>query len=721
MPFKCCMGNKSEDKTKESKEECTIIKKIPKPIDLNEGYNSQLELLVFNHTQSNNKTYYGFNSMNRDISRLNYRPIHCCSTNPVTFVETKVSNLVNTQNGPAIAQASSNIILSGCNSPIKLVTSIETPPGTNSFRYIEPPTLGTDEKVYQCDQIPSATEKIVSKSNCLKEGNVNEVYEINSFLDNYGTDKEIASESNNYSKAAQITQTGQDVNSFLVNNEGGYEHGNDQIQEYTNFDTNPNEISFNETINNKNEQVCNLSSIKNDIDELIVLSKLKNENKYVEKKRKKSKKKIHIEITFSPKNNIFVDAQHNQNEINKSKFEPINKIRLESTYLNRQHPSQCDNLSEKYMSKNMHSDSNEIIDDSSGYIHKPGIFNERIVNTKNNNFYESDLKHTIRESESTKEGISNVQINNISSNDQIEDTKESIKNTLDIQNNDFDESANADIYSFEKLIPFIDEPEIDVDSLNNKKCENLKHSQQKECAYSLTDVNKSNSDVLELSQKTLEELNGSLPIVESDPQMAQLFASAQVRIEDINNQNSSFDDSKCFEECDPFDSIIKFLDSPSKYKDSISWVTIKAVKEVYEPQIEYAKKELVRWMNGEDKSDESKDNIDYYNSLISELQEKLMLAEKARELLMTEYTCNDIQLMLQNEKKSLEEIKERISQESNVLKSLEEQYLNGCINLKEDVRTSRIKMINLENELKSKLAEIHKLDDLLRIHENKEL
>lgn len=719
MPFQCCMGNKSQDKTKENKEECITIKKIPKPIDLNDGYNSQLELLVFNHKQ-NNKTYHGFNSMNRNINKLSYHPIHYCSTNPVTLVEAKVSNLVNTPNGPAISEASSNIILSGCNSPIKLVTSLETPPATNIFGYIEPQTLEANEKIYKCGKNSSTIEKIVSETNCLNEEKNNEVNEINNFLDCYNNDKEIVSESNDCLKTAQIIQKSQDIKSYLASSEDEFEHENDKIHKYTNSNTNLyDNIKSDEVTNSKNEEICNISGIKNDIDELISFSNLKNENKYVEKKKKKSKKTIHIEISFSPKNNIFVDAQHNQNEISKNKFQPLNKIRLESTYLNRQHTSHSEILTEKDTDKNIHSDSNRFTDEFSEAIHKSGVFNET-VNNKFNESYESDLKRTIREDEATKEDISNVPINNILSNHNIGDTKESIKNIVDIHNdNDFEEKVNTDVHSFEKLIPFIDESEVEINNLNINNCENLKHSQQKESFYSLTDFKKSNSDIIELSQEALEKLNGSLPIVETDPQMAQLFASAQVRIEDINNQNMSFDNSKYSGECDPFDLIIKFLDCPSEYKNSISWATIKAVKEVYEPQVEYAKKELDRWMNGVNISDESKDNIDYYNSLIYELQEKLTLAEKARELFIAECKCDEIQLMLQNEKKSMEEIKERISQESNVLKSLEEQYLNGCITLKEDVRASRIKIKDLEDELKSKLAETHKLDDLLRIHEKK--
>ena len=246
---------------------------------------------------------------------------------------------------------------------------------------------------------------------------------------------------------------------------------------------------------------------------------------------------------------------------------------------------------------------------------------------------------------------------------------------------------------------------------------NLNFLHKKKLINSLTDIKQPNNKLTEFSQRTLEKLNGSLPIVESDPQLAQLFASAQIRIEDINNQKESIENNKHADECDPIDLIVKFLDNPSKYKDSICWATIKAVKEVYEPQVEYAKKELDRWMNSENNSDESKENMEYYNNLISELQGKIMLAEKARELLLTRYKSDEIQFMLQNEKNSLEEIKKKMNKESEELKSIEEQYLNGCINLKEDVRVSRIKIRNFENEIKSKLAEIHKLEELLRIHE----
>lgn len=737
MPFKCCMRNNLQNNLNEEHEDFKFTKKIPKPIDLNEGYNSQLELLIFNNRQNNNQIYQEYNSINKRVSRLKYDPIQYFSTSPVTFVETKVSNLVNTPSGPAIAEASSNLIFSGCNSPIKLFASVEATPKAKCLNYIEPSVLTASMSNIQIESNSSITEKKKLEDKNYQE---KKIHEINNYSPAYkGSDQEIDyfgeepklqlfAKSDQTQNDFELENRSKEVEDYLMENGDEFKCENGQIQKYTNTSILSDEAKFDIIkMNDKNEKVSsiNVSDIKDDINELIILKKLKNENNYTEKKKKKSKKTIHIEISFSPKNNIFFDAKYNQNE-NKNQLEPNNKIELYNS--NGKIPTEGVISFESGNKKNIFIDSNGI--DSNGFyessfkdIHKANN-HEPIINELFET-YEPECKKLIKEpvinneNNPQKKEISNL-CKNVSSSCPLNDVIEDIQNTALLNyDSSFEEHSKIDIKSFEKLIPFIDESETKTDYLTNiEKGVKSNYSAQKELINSLTEIKQSDNKAVELSRETLEKLNGSLPVVESDPQMAQLFASAQIRIEDINNQNGSFEDNKCLEECDPIDSIVKFLSDPSKYKDSISWASIKAIKEVYEPQVEYAKKELERWVNTENKSDESKDNVDYYSNLIFELQEKVILAEKAKELLLTQYKSDNIQFMLQNEKKNLEEIKKKISKESNELKLLEEQYLNGCINLKEEVRTSRIKIKNLENELKSKLAEIHKLDELLMIQEN---
>ncbi|KAH8583929.1 uncharacterized protein ELE39_002687 [Cryptosporidium sp. chipmunk genotype I] len=734
MPFKCCMGNHLKDASNDGNEDCDLIKKVPKPIDLNEGYNSQIELLIFNNRINNNPIHQGFNSMKSSSNRLKYNSKKYFNTAPVTFVETKVSNLLNTPGGPAIAETSSNVILSGCNSPIKLVTSIEATPKSNNLNYIEPPVISATANLNQTSTDHSFVKKKVSEDNNFREKKTNEIEEINKDLEfSKESDQKIKYidiEDPNFTLATKSDQSQKELKNYSIRNEDELEYENGKIQKYINTKNLCNESNFDTINKTDNDKISNFETfnIKNGIDKLVFLSnQLKNESNQIDKKKKKSKKTIHIEISFSPKNNIFVDAQHNQNK-NKNKLEPHNKIKLKSSDSNEQNHTQSEDFFESNKNKNISVDSSYInplgSDEKQFEVIQKADCYKPTINNKSNEVCTSECENMakeythIKDNNLTVEEISNI-LNNVSSILPFNEI-EKIQNIAGKQYcSSFEEHSNIAINSFEKLIPFIDEPEaIMNDSSNLDKGEKCKFPVKKELINSLTDIKQPNNKLIELSRETLEKLNGSLPIVESDPQMAQLFASAQVRIEDINNQNESFENSKLSEESDPVDSIVKFLDNPSKYKDSICWATIKAIKEVYEPQIEYAKKELDRWMNSENNSDETKENIEYYSNLVSELQEKVILAEKARELLLTKYESDEVQLMLQNEKKTLEEIKKKIGKESNQLKSIEEQYLNGRINLKEDVRASRIKIRNLENELKSKLAEIHKLEESLRIHEN---
>ncbi|KAJ1610445.1 hypothetical protein OJ252_1872 [Cryptosporidium canis] len=711
MPFQCCMGSKPQDSSIDN-DNCTI-KKVPKSIDLNDGYNTPLEYLIFKNTQKNSNLH-GCNPTNNDLNKLSYHPVGYFNANPLTFVETKVSNLVNTPDGPTVTQASSNVILSGCNSPIKLITSIETPPGTNFLGNIHPPTVGTGEKEYQSHYISNANETKCSDSCCIKDDSIHDVHKISNFLDNSKVDdEEIVAESPKYLKSVQSTPNSQCMQNDKIDNECEFEQGIEQVQEYNSPGIST-EIELDKMTDNK--ETCNISQIKNGIDELIVLSKLNNGDKYVEKRRKKTKKTIHIEISFSPKNNIFVDAQHNQNEKSTIKLNPLSNFGMELTNTNNSCPKKNEDLTEKNTYHGSYSNITEMHPDGSAKQKfetccNTGVISGEVCHTKMK-FQEHRTKSIDSEKKSTVENTTN----NTYLSPNFDDIN-CYEKSLDTPNNTFEKNTNSGIKSFENLIPFIDEPKEKTENSDVKESEYYKSINKKESSFSLTYDAQRNDDAIELSQETLERLNGSLPIVESDPQMAQLFASAQVRIDDIDDQNRLINNDKSFEECDPIDLINKFLDNPSKYKDSICWATIKAVKEVYEPQVEYARKELDRWTNCE-KSEESKDNIEYYSSLVSELQEKLILSEKARELLMTEYKYDDIQLVIKDEKKSLEEIKQRISEEGNALKSLEERYLNGCIDLKENVRVSRQRIKDLENELKSKLTEIHKLEDLLKIHEN---
>ncbi|OII75317.1 uncharacterized protein cubi_01838 [Cryptosporidium ubiquitum] len=744
MPFKCCMGNNLQDNSNEEHKDSNYIKKIPKPIDLNEGYNSQLELLIFNNRQNNNRIDRGYHFINKATNKSKYDSAKYFSINPITFVETKVSNVVNTPGGPAIAEASSNIVFSGCNSPINLVTSIEATPNAKNSSYIEP-FLPTTNKINQTDSNYSIAEKkkLEDKNFVEKSSEINNYSEICKASDQkkgHINVEEIKfpliTKSDRAQKEFGLENTYPEEMNYSTKNEDEYECENGQIQKcIVNTGNLSDEYKYdNDTIkkNDKNEEITDIGipDIKNDIDELILLSnKSKNKDNHLEKKKKKFKKTIHIEISFSPKNNIFVDAQHNQNKI-KTQLEPHNKIKLGLNDHNGQGPTQSKFFFGSNNKKSTSIDSND--SNSNRFDESPFEDNQKVGNdepinkTKSCETYESEFKQMSEEpvhimnNNSTKEEISNIRENCVSSNLPLSDIIANTQNQAVIDyNSSFEKHSSLDIKSFEKLIPFIDESETKINHLTNiEKNEKSKCFAKEKSFDSLTEIKQPKNKVIEFSRETLEKLNGSLPIVESDPQMAQLFASAQIRIEDINNQNKSFEDINSPEECDPIDSIVKFLDNPSKYKDSISWATIKAIKEVYEPQVEYAKKELERWMNSENKSDESEENIEYYNNLISELQEKVVLAEKARELLLTQYKNDDIQFMIQNEKISLEEIKKKISKESNELKFLEERYLNGSLNLKEEVRTSRIKIQNLENELKSKLAEIHKLDELLKIHED---
>ncbi|EAK88098.1 hypothetical protein [Cryptosporidium parvum Iowa II] len=734
MPFKCCMGNNLQDGSNDERnEDCDLINKVPKPIDLNEGYNSQIELLVFNNRMNKNQTYQGFNSKNNSIYRTKYDPGQYFNITPITFVETKVSNLLNTPTGSAIAEASSNIMFSNCNSPIKLVTSIVATPKPNSLNYTEPPILTTDGNLNQNNSDKSFVEKRIPQDSNFEEKKISVIEEINNysefFKDSDEKIKYIELEDQKSTHTTKSDQSQKELESYSIENENEFEYGNSILEKY--IDNTPNtchELDFDTINKTNNEKTSNfdISGIKNDIDKFVFLSnKLKNENSQIEKKKKKSKKTIHIEISFSPKNNIFVDAQHNQNE---SKLESHKKTKIESNDSNRKNHIQNEEFFGKNINKYISVESNNT--DPTRFderpievIHKTDGYDPNIKD-KSDEVYTSEYANMTKEPTRIKDyGPVKEEISNISNNHNLQSfTLNEIKNNKNMAgteyNNSFEENSNIGIKSFEKLIPFIDDPEASNDYLTNfEKSEKFKFSPQKKLINSLTDIKQPNNKLTEFSQRTLEKLNGSLPIVESDPQLAQLFASAQIRIEDINNQKESIENNKHADECDPIDLIVKFLDNPSKYKDSICWATIKAVKEVYEPQVEYAKKELDRWMNSENNSDESKENMEYYNNLISELQGKIMLAEKARELLLTRYKSDEIQFMLQNEKNSLEEIKKKMNKESEELKSIEEQYLNGCINLKEDVRVSRIKIRNFENEIKSKLAEIHKLEELLRIHE----
>ncbi|OII78185.1 hypothetical protein cand_036120 [Cryptosporidium andersoni] len=243
--------------------------------------------------------------------------------------------------------------------------------------------------------------------------------------------------------------------------------------------------------------------------------------------------------------------------------------------------------------------------------------------------------------------------------------------------------------------------------------------------HKLRHLNVPDVSIPQLSINTLEKLNGSMPVVNADPQMAQLLASAQLHLEEIETvekKTNNWDEAEKLAEGDPLKLLETYLTSPNKNGDSsLGWANVQAVLEVYEPQLSYAKKNLIGWeakAQDSPSNDEIKDNIDYYNDLVKELQDKVDIAQKAKDELLRKNDPNVLQKMLDSEQEDLQQIKTNMQTAADELRAVEGEYLKGNMNLKEKVKAARINVKQFDDSISQKLKLIHQIQERLNAFRN---
>ncbi|KAL7067328.1 hypothetical protein ACR3K2_22020 [Cryptosporidium serpentis] len=243
--------------------------------------------------------------------------------------------------------------------------------------------------------------------------------------------------------------------------------------------------------------------------------------------------------------------------------------------------------------------------------------------------------------------------------------------------------------------------------------------------HKLKHLNVPNVSIPQLSINTLEKLNGSMLVVNADPQMAQLLASAQLHLEEIETvekKTNNWNEAEKLAEGDPLKLLETYLTSPNKNGDSsLGWANVQAVLEVYEPQLSYAKKNLIEWeakAQDSPSNDEIKDNIDYYNDLVKELQDKVDIAQRAKDELLRKNNPNVLQKMLDSEQEDLQQIKTNMQTAADELRAVEGEYLKGNMNLKEKVKAARINVKQFDDSISQKLKLIHQIQERLNAFKN---
>ncbi|KAK6588766.1 hypothetical protein RS030_2218 [Cryptosporidium xiaoi] len=660
MPFQCCLNS---DNVVEDTGLQEVETKIPKSIDLNQGYYNNIEFLIFNR-----KPDIPFN-IQRPVTPENFQ--HTYNSTPVTLLETRISSILNTDLGHSVAETTSSVIISGSNSPIQLLAKVGIPDESN--QKINSNVYNSN---YDSNKVKGYTENFLDKIG-RKSNSDNDNNELNSKID---------SEPLNITDYIKTEDCKSEINCEL---ELDKTKNKEFMEAKTDFDENQ-LVKTNKT-GIENEYV-DIKSIKSDICELIQLS-----NKLLEKKaklnNKKAKKTINIEITLTPKNenNVFIDAhEFSKNSTRRTKYdisEPLYKKNDNELFV-----VPGINTSEKETHKNefriqeMESTLCENADSNIGQLTN-NIIDKVIQNQEQNMLYENEMTDLFTSKIDKTNELESTKLNKLSS------------------------------ISSDKFIPFIE----DYESFNNDKKKintevELKNKSINNGSFSTVEIKDINS--LDINTRKVDE---AFPSINFDPQFAQLFASAQIHVDEIKkNQSIEHENDNFIDESDPIKIIKNFLEDPSGDRDRISWSTVKAAIDVYKPQIEYAEKELEKWKNcaKKDLDDSVRDNIEYYSDLLKELKEKIDMAERAKTLIVNESNKDEIDKMLEVEQNYLEEIKENMRNQLNELKAVEDEYLNGKAENKEIIVSFRKKIRELENEIKNKLVQIHKLKSLQGLHEN---
>ncbi|KAH8740017.1 hypothetical protein FG386_000844 [Cryptosporidium ryanae] len=673
MTFQCCLNS---DQVVNDTELQKVETKIPKKIDLNDGYYNNIEFLIFKK-----RPYTNFN-IQESVTPEIFRPVY--NSTPITLLEAKVSSNINAELGCSVAESTSSVVITGKNSPIQLFTRIDIPLETCQNANSDIPCLNHNPSQMK-EHMNILVGENQEKLNYCKTNELN----LNNEFESKNKTNNIKSEKNFELTSYEVK------NPELKDISSDFDH--DQIT---------NKINENDEIRS---DYIDIKSIKNDICDLIQLS-----NKLLEKKtksnNKKTKKTINIEITLTPKseNNVFINSyKSNKNNTSDTKYD-INNL--------------SDKKNNDYGLITVYSENNT----SKKELYKDDELRIQELETDLAKNDELDILKFTNKTRSNNKLIQNFEQSNIpyknemldlftSRIDRSEESNEvEIDKATDLRTDTLNKSSSI---SSDKFIPFIEDYESfktdnektgdEIEMKNNSKINNDFFNSNKE------------KDVNNLSL-TSEKVDNNFPSINFDPQFAQLFASAQIHIDEIKKNQLTKRDNDCFiEESDPVKIIKSFIEDPCKNRNQISWSTVKAAIDVYKPQVEYATKELEKWKNCDEKDkDTIKDNIEYYSDLLEELKEKIELAERAKLLIVRESNEDEIDKMLEVEYKYIEEIKEKMRDNLNELKIIEDEYLNGKTENKESVILIRKKVKELEKEIKDKLVQIHKLKSLKNLHEN---